>query len=89
MQIEQQVIKDTNRTALKIRKRPGVVRGSFEDRFRVVRGRSGVVRGSFRGCSAVVQDSFETFSKVFSKIFGKFFEKFLNLLFSKSLGRFH
>ena len=82
-----------NRTALKIRKRPGVVRGSFGGRSKIVPGSFGIVRGSFGNPLEVVRRSFRIHSKIFQKffseIFGKIFEKYFNLLFSESLGRFH
>ena len=46
------------RTALKIRKRPGVVRESFGDRSESFGRRSGVVRRSFGSPSEVVRHSF-------------------------------
>ena len=76
MQIEQQVIKDTNRTALKIRKRPGVVRGSFGGRSKIVPGSFGIVRGSFGNPLEVVRRSFRIHSKIFQKFFRKFSENF-------------
>ena len=67
-----------NRTALKIRKRPGVVRGSFKGRSKILPGSFEIVRGSFGNPVEVVRRSFRIHSKMFQIRFRKFWEKFKN-----------